>query len=377
MDIPPPGKSAANLQGSSPNFVNSNIKSAGVLHAEPPHGFYRVAIVGAASLKGKDVAEVLDQRNFPSSEVKLLDEDEATGQLEAVKDEVTFIQSVRAEQFEGVDFTFFASDADSTRKSWKQVQNSGSTMIDLSAALENEPGAALRAPWVERQVGHIFTPELQPGPAVIAHPAAIVLALLLTRLHAAEPVNRAVASVFQPASEYAQKGMDELHEQTINLLSFQPLPKKIFDAQVAFNLISRYGPEATNTLAAVNERVLRHFEKIARGRSPMPSVLLLQAPVFHGHSFAVNVNFFGPADVAKISAAISGEHVSLIAGADEAPNNVNAAGQGDILVSVAPDPADLNSAWIWAATDNLRVAASSAVEAAESMTASRPRGKIQ
>jgi aspartate-semialdehyde dehydrogenase len=357
--------------------VNSNIKSAGVLHAEPTPGFYRVAIVGAVSLKGKEVAEVLDQRNFPSSEVKLLDDDDATGQLEALKDEVTFIQSVRAEQFEGVDFTFFASDADSTRKAWKQVQNSGSTMIDLSSALEDEPGAVLRAPWVERQLGHVFTPELEPGPAVIAHPVAVVLALLLTRLHATEPVKRAVTTVFQPASEYAQKGMDELHEQTVNLLSFQPLPKKIFDAQVAFNLISRYGPEATNSLSAVNDRVLRHFEKVARGRSPRPSVLLVHAPIFHGHAFALNVNFLSPVDVARISAAVAGEHVSVIAGTNEGPNNVSAAGQGDILVSVSPDASDANSVWIWAATDNLRVAASSAVEAAESMAASRPRGKIQ
>ena len=53
------------------------------------------------------------------------------------------------------------------------------------------------------------------------------------------------ATVFEPASEHAQKGMDELHEQTVNLLSFQQLPKNIFDTQVAFNMVSRYGEQAT------------------------------------------------------------------------------------------------------------------------------------
>jgi len=106
--------------------MNSNIKSAGIANLEAVPGFYRVAIVGAGSLKGKDVAEVLEQRNFPSSEIKLLDDDEATGRLEAVKDEITFIQSVRAGQFEKVDFTFFAADADSTRRNWKQVSKAGS-----------------------------------------------------------------------------------------------------------------------------------------------------------------------------------------------------------------------------------------------------------
>src|SRR5207249_9730855 len=149
--------SATNVQGSVANLMNSNPKFAGVAQAEPTRGFYRVAIVGAGSLKGKEVAEVLDERNFPSSEVKLLDDDESLGQLEALKDEITFIQGVRAEQFEHVDFTFFASDADCTRKNWKQVQKSGSAIVDLSYALEDESGAVVRAPWVERQLGHVFT----------------------------------------------------------------------------------------------------------------------------------------------------------------------------------------------------------------------------
>ena len=60
---------------------------------------YRVAIVGAASLKGKEVAEILRERNFPAVDVRLLDDDESLGQLEAVGDEINFIQSIRSEQF--------------------------------------------------------------------------------------------------------------------------------------------------------------------------------------------------------------------------------------------------------------------------------------
>ncbi len=68
---------------------------------------YRLAIVGAATLKGKEMAEILRDRNFPAVDVRLLDDDESLGQLEAVGDEMSFIQSVRTEQFERVDFTFF------------------------------------------------------------------------------------------------------------------------------------------------------------------------------------------------------------------------------------------------------------------------------
>jgi len=357
--------------------MNSNIKTGGIAHADAAGGFYRVAIVGAASLKGKEVAEVLDQRNFPSLELKLLDDDESLGQLEAVKEEITFIQSVRPEQFEKVDFTFFASDGDSTRRNWKRVLESGGAVVDLSYALEDEPGAALRAPWVERQLGQPCTLELQPGPAVVAHPAAVVLGLLLTRLHATAPIKRVVVTVCEPASEHGQKGMDELHEQTINLLSFQPLPKNIYDVQVAFSMVARYGQQAAPPLSSVTEHVVKHYEKIVGGRAPVPSLLVVQAPVFHGHAFSLNIEFEEPTAASQISLALAGEHVGVIGESEEAPNNVNAAGQGDILVSVTPDSADLRSVWLWATSDNFRVAAITAVEVAEGMAAGRPRGQIQ
>jgi len=357
--------------------MNTNVKGAGSTTSKSAQGFYRVAIVGAGSLRGKEIAEVLDQRNFPAVDVKLLDDDESLGQLEAMKDEITFIQSVRAEQFEKIDFTFFASDAECTRRNFKQAQGAGSAIVDLSYALENEPAATIRAPWVQRQLGQVNALDLQPGPAVVAHPAAVVLALLLGRLRAVSPIAKAVATVLQPASEHGQKGMDELHEQTVSLLSFQQLPKKEFDVQVAFNMVSRYGEQATSTLLSVSERVVNHYEKIAPEQSPVPSVVVLQAPTFHGYAISLNVEFSSAADIDELSKALAGEHVSLVPGSQEAPNNVNAAGQGDILVSVGPDSSNTNSAWLWIAFDNLRVAATTAVESAEAMAASRPRGQVQ
>jgi aspartate-semialdehyde dehydrogenase len=357
--------------------MNSNVKPGSVPHTDVSRGLYRVAIVGAGSLKGKEVAEMIEQRSFPAIDVKLLDDDESLGQLEALKDEITFIQSVRAEQFENIDFTFFASDAACTHRNWKHVQKAGGAIVDLSYALEEEPGATLRAPWLQRQLGQVAAPELQPGPAVVAHPASVVLALLLTRLQTAVPVHRAVASVFQPASEHGQKGMDELHEQTINLLSFQPLPKTIFDVQVAFSMVSRYGEQSSSALSAITERVVRHYRKIVPEKTLVPSISVVQAPTFHAHTISLNVQLDSRADIAELSSALVGDHVNVIPYSEEAPNNVNAAGQADILVSVTPDASDPNTVWIWAASDNLRVAAANAVECAEAMAASRPRGKVQ
>jgi aspartate-semialdehyde dehydrogenase len=338
---------------------------------------YRAAIVGAASLKGKEVAEMLNERNFPAVDVRLLDDDESLGQLEALGDEISFIQAVRAEQFENVDFTFFASDAASTRKSWKSARDAGSAIIDLSAALEDEAGATVRSLWLERERGQVLPLDLQPGPCITAHPAAVSLALMVLRARKAGTVRRAVATVFEPASERGQKGMDELHQQTVNLLSFQPLPKDIYDAQLAFNMIARYGQKTQPSLDSIEARVLRHYRKIAGDDAPKLSLLLAQAPIFHGYALALSLEMEQPADLRTLLAALAGDHIVIPSSEEDSPSNVSAAGQPDILLSVREDPAQPNSFWLWAAIDNLRISALGAVECAESMTAARPIGKIQ
>jgi aspartate-semialdehyde dehydrogenase len=358
--------------------MNDLAKSPSAPHPVTARGnLYRAAIVGAASLKGKEVAEMLNERNFPAADIRLLDDDESLGQLEAMGDEISFIQRVRAEQFEHVDFTFFASDEDSTRKNWKDARDAGSAIIDLSSSLENEPGASVRSVWVERERGEIPAPELQPGPCVTAHPVAVTLAMLLLRAHKAGALRRAVATIFEPASEHGQRGMDELHQQTVNLLSFQPLPKDIYDAQIAFNMVARYGQKSRPSLDSVEARISRHYQKIAGDGAPKPSILLLQAPIFHGHALALFLEMESPIAVHTISQALAGDHVAIPGADDESPSNVSSAGQADIQLSLKMDPARPSGVWLWAAADNLRISALTAVECAESLSATRPTGKIQ
>jgi len=345
--------------------------------ATPRGQMFRVAIIGAASLKGKEVAEVLNERNFPALDVRLLDDEEqAQGQLEALGDEVSFIQKVRAEQFEHVDFAFFAGDARSTRKSWKIARDAGCTIVDLSGALESEPGATVRAVSAERELGVTPAPELQPGPCVVPHPGAVMLTLLLLRLRKAGAPARAIATLQIPASEAGQKGMDELHQQTVNLLSFQPLPKDVYDAQVAFNLLPQFGARAESPLAAVEARVLREVRHLGGPQPPVVSLSVLQAPVFHGLALSLYVELPASVDAAGVGKAIAGESVVVIDAGDP-PNNVSAAGQGEIQVSIQKDASQAGGFWLWAVADNLRLAAISAVECAESLASTRPVGKIQ
>jgi len=338
---------------------------------------FRVAIVGAAGLKGREIKDVLNERNFPSHDVRLLDDDESLGQLEAVGDEPTFIQSVLPEHMEQVDFTFFASDDKFTRNTWTMAKEAGSDVIDVSSGLDGQPGVVLRAPWVEREMGSVPRVDLTGAPVRVAHPASTVLALLLLRAQKASRIERCVATVLEPASERGKRGMDELHEQTVNLLSFQQMPKAVFDAQVAFNVLDRYGVKSLPSLEEIEQHIQSDFRDVVQGRVEVPSLMLLQAPIFHGHGFSLYIELEKRISLEELNAAVSGEHVDIWHGEDDAPSNVSVAGQERIQASIRRDAVRSNGFWIWAASDNLRISAVAAVECAESLIPGRPRGTVQ
>jgi aspartate-semialdehyde dehydrogenase len=338
---------------------------------------FSVALVGATALKGKEVRDVLSERNFPSIDIKLLDEDDALGQLDQVNDEPAFIQSVSPEHLEGVDFAFLTADESYIAKTWAAVRDSGSEIIDLSYALENNTDVVLRAPWLERELGRTHEVGLQSVPVVIAHPASVVMALLLARLQKAAPLQLASAVIGQPASEYGRRGMDELHEQTVNLLSFQQMPNAVFGTQAAFNLFAQPVEGAHPTLRETESRIVRHFKAIAQQELFTPALLLVQVPVFHGYTIAMFVQTGVPVTAADLEAALKGPHLTVTSAQDEFPSNVNVAGSSEILASVRPDGAGGNGFWLFAACDNLRVSAIQAVECAEEMVLTRPRGKLQ
>src|SRR5947209_16360288 len=233
---------------------------------------FRVAIVGAATLKGKELKDVLEERNFPTADIKLLDDDESLGQLDSVRDEIALVQPVGRDELASVDFTFFAAEEDFTRKKWKLARDAGSAIVDLSYALENEANVPIRAPWIERELGQHTQLTLESSAVVSAHPAAVTLALLLLRAGKAGRIRASVASIFEPVSEHGRRGIDELQEQTVNLLSFQQMPQQVFDSQVAFNMIDRYGHTSAHPLERTEQRIGSHLRRLLGERARLPAI---------------------------------------------------------------------------------------------------------
>jgi aspartate-semialdehyde dehydrogenase len=338
----------------------------------------RFAIVGPSTLKGKELTEILPDSPLAAAEVRLLDAEDTLGNLEAVGEEMTFVQSVAADNFERTDVAFFASEPAFTKKTLPLAVRAGTAVVDLSYGLENEPGTSVRSPWLDRELAERVPMDLQPGPVVVAHPAAVVLGLLLLRVQKTAKLRHVIATVFEPASECGRKGLDELHQQTVNILSFQGLPRDVYDAQVAFNLLQRLGPAAGESLDGTEKRIVEHFRKTVRGHVPVPSLVVLQASIFHGHAFSLYIDLGQPVSVADLAQALAGEHVEIVGSSEEEPPSpVGAAGHESVIVSLRADAQRETGLWLWAATDNLRVLALNAIGCAEQLVASRPRGQVQ
>ena len=343
-------------------------------------------------MRGKELSDALAESPFASADVVLLDDESASGALDTSGEEIAFIQKVEPESFDRMDFVFFTSNESTTRLHWQNALRSGASIVDLTAALEGEAKVLVRAPWVAEEieggihgsgngsgngVGAEF-PDLRTPAVVPAHPAAVALALLLARVKDAAAVRSAWATILEPASEHGRAAMDELHQQTVTLLSFQSLPKELYDAQVAFNLLPVLGEAAKIDLGARAERIRRHYALLSGGRLRDVGIQLIHAPVFHGYGISLGIELEQPARLEHVEAALSGDHVDVMLGDADAPTNLSSAGQDEILVRLrAEDGVQSKRFWIWASMDNLKIAVENAVACALELRRLRPQGTVQ
>lgn len=316
-----------------------------------------VAVVGGDSLLARELRELLAETK-PAPRVELISG--TTGKPSAEEEEpdveAVVMVPLASESFTGAAVAFLAGSHASSRKALK-IASKNTVLIDLTSALEEQPNARLRAPFAEK------SPVKNMGAVqVIAHPAAIAIAMFLARLSECAALRRSIVHIFEPASERGQKGLDELQQQNVAVLSFQKLKTDIFDTQLAFAMLARYGEEADEPLEGVERRVERHLASLlaAWDRIPMPSIRLIQAPVFHGHSFSAWVEFEENPGVEALNLALNGDGIDVRT--DEPPTNIGVAGQNGLSVgAITVDPNQARACWFWMAADNFRLSAENAV----------------
>ncbi|HEV2616551.1 MAG TPA: Asd/ArgC dimerization domain-containing protein [Candidatus Acidoferrales bacterium] len=333
---------------------------------------YRIAIVGASSLRGKELKQVVEDRNFPASEIALLDTSVPVGTLAEAAGEPTFIKPMDRESFAGARFVFFAGSADETRDNWKLAHDSGATIIDLTGTLDETAHAAA---WIPELDTLLAPPEHKirkhQGSGIFSSPApAVIIACTLAAvLRKFSPMRLAIL-FFPPVSERGQLGVEELEKQTADLLLLRPITQAIFDTQVAFNLLAGYGETSRPSLVEMRKEIARGAASYLDGRIPIPAMQLIQAPVFYGYAFAAYAEFAEAHESAKLNSALAGAGIHLVSEDEPKPTNISVAGEGKIhLARAERDEKVSGGVWLWGVTDNLQLAGTNAVRIAEELLA--------
>jgi len=338
-----------------------------------PSETVRIAIAGASSLRGKELKLLIEESDFPAGEIRLLDEELAAGILTEAGGEPAVIEKVDQDSFERVRFAFFAGSPAFSMRHVAEARREGATVIDLSGGTPEGSDAMLWIPALDS-----ILPSLKAGPVrgeprsfFVAPSAPADASISLSAALAPLGLERLVLTFFQPASERGRAAIDELESQVVKLLTFEPIPQVVYDAQVGFNMLSRYGEQSQEKLAAARAGIVGEVKAYLTGRSLMPAIALVQAPVFHSHAFTAYAEFKMVVALESITASMETAGLKVAAADDPPPTNVTVAGESrPVLGRPERDTEIETGVWLWGAADNLRVPAANALAIAEKLLAS-------
>jgi aspartate-semialdehyde dehydrogenase len=316
----------------------------------------RVALVGADTLLGREIKDAVE-----SAGLAAVDSFSANGEANFGEEEgeAVYREALAPAALEHTSVIVSAGAPEGAEKALAIARTRSGTLklIDCTGDLDQQPEARIYGLDVEqpRPDRWMFTP---------AHPAAGAIALLLTTLSRERHIARAVIEVFEPASERGRLGLAELQQQTTALLSFRPLEKKVYDTQVSFAMVPAYGEGSSYRLDAIEGRIEKHLATLLSRSAqqgtavPMPSLRLIQAPVFHGYTFSAWMEFEQASEVGGIVDSLRSDLIDVRTAEHEPPTNVGVAGQSGLTVGdIRSDRNNSRAIWLWAAADNFRIVA--------------------
>ncbi len=245
-----------------------------------------MAILGSSGAVGSELLKILEERNFPISELVLLTSSRSAGKKILWKDKEYVTQEVNEKSFLNVDLVF-ASAGSSISKKWvKTIKDQNAIMIDNSSAFRLEKDVPLVVPEVNASAAFAHN-------GVIANPncTTILLSLVLAPLNNISKIKRIIVSTYQSASGAGQLAMEELKSLTKHFLEETPQEPKILPYSLAFNLFLHNSPMQDNNYCEEEMKMINETRKILDEPSLKLSATCVRVPVLRAHSESVNIEF--------------------------------------------------------------------------------------
>jgi len=312
----------------------------------------RVAVVGATGAVGQTTLKILEERNFPVREIRLLASARSIGKKMTFKGESLPVDAVSAESFKGIDIAFFSAGGNQSKQFAPIAVKAGAVVIDKSSAFRMDPTVPL------------VVPEINPAAArkhqgIVACPncTTIVTVMPLKPLHDAGKLRRVVATSFQAVSGAGVGGIEELRAQTMAWAKGEPMTAKFFQHQIAFNLLPA-GDIGEGGYTGEETKLINETRKILDLPDLPVCPTTVRVPVFTTHSISVNAE-----TERKVTAAQAREAFGRFPGLrvyddpskNQYPMPLIVEGQDDCFVGrIREDISIANGINLWVVGDQLR-----------------------
>ena len=316
---------------------------------------YHVAVAGATGAVGNEMIRILEEQEFPVASLKLLASSRSVGKTLDFRGESLHVEELREDSFEGVDIALFSAGAAPSREFAPAAAESGCVVIDNSSGWRMDPEVPLVVPEVNP---HAVADYRNKG--IIANPncSTIQMVVVLKPIYDAAGIERVVVSTYQAVSGTGKNAMEELTEQTRNLLTFQEVTPEVYPHRIAFNCFPHIGSFLENGYTEEEMKMVHETHKIMEDPSIRVSATTVRIPVFYGHSEAVNIQTERKLSAKEARVLLfQAPGVRVMDNPDERiyPMPSEAAGINETLVGrIREDISNENGLDLWIVADNIR-----------------------
>ena len=326
---------------------------------------YNVAVVGATGAVGVEMLKCLEQRNFPLKSLKLLASSRSAGKTMTFKGETITVEELTQDSFEGIDIALFSAGGGRSKEYADAAVKAGAVVIDNSSAFRMVDSVPLVVPEVNPE-------DVKSHQGIIANPncTTIIMLVALKPLHDISPIKRIVVSTYQSASGAGAAAMQELQDQTANLINDEAFEPEIFKYQIGFNLFSHDSPMTENGYCEEEMKMVNETRKILHDDSIQVCPTCIRVPIPRAHSEAITVEFENKVTVEQAKEALKGAPGVTVMDdrtANRFPMPIDVSGEDDVAVGrIRDDLSNENSLALFACGDQLlKGAALNAVQIAE------------
>ena len=327
---------------------------------------YNVAILGATGAVGMEMLKVLQERDFPVNELRLLASSRSAGKVVQTEKygDVT-IQEATDSAFEGMDIVLGAAENDISKKFVEAIKASGATYIDNSSAFRLDPEVPLVVPEVNPE-------DAFKNKGVIANPncSTIITLVAINAINKLSKIDALYTSTYQAVSGAGIKGPQEMYDQSRKILAGEEFTCSTFPYQIAFNLLPQIGGFNENGYTSEEMKLQNEGRKIMHLPELKVSCTCVRVPVERSHSISVNVITENRLELDDVRTAISeAKGCKLV---DDTANNIypmpiETSDQDLVYVGrIRRDLVNENGINLWCCGDQVRKgAATNAVQIAQ------------